>query len=685
MESLLANVTKQAMSYAIRSGIAITSHYALKQCGRLMKTVEGREKQELANLQIRLDSKIKIISPAIDMIELIAARGNTSLESAVGLTKSLRWDIQTLGSRVEKAVAEEQLSKRGSSKAKSRDQNDAELKIIIEEMKRLLERIEDAVPLINLAITTSGTSLSTTLPATVSPSRLLQASTFLTSGDMQYCASKPRAQQIGPTFTLSLYMLFAGYAHRAHEEDVRETTWKEVMHKARVTLVRIPLDNVYDYPTPFGQDSRRADEANHRHIPSDSMLQEFAYQLLIVEDLDDGRMHEFEDGEPQLGPYDGVEQAGVREIIPIHEVSKIFYADTGKILNIGSDNESNNPILLLKRDVNAAPPRRMMERDTEGPGYESDDSHTIGDDEEDAEQAELEEQFRRESTTHLEEQPSPEPEQPPQEPEQPTYPWRLPPTLDLEWMAFEVYTEDPTSDSEIDETEESTEASSLSPAATPTPPDFLGRFSALNLRPSTPTSPKPTPHNQIIPSPKKVSAPTPQYQRQPPTSLPTVKTSLSLLEMLIRLTALQQFQQSSHLAIPDEFLNFFLSDSSTVGAGGDAELRRRVRREARMRVGFDPYDESPIKRRGEEYLEHELHEHEHVQDGRDEERSVYGDEDTLTGDGGGGRQHLLPKSTSQTSNHTARSESPSTTSASYLEAAWLLAKAEQSRGTSYTW
>jgi hypothetical protein len=27
-----------------------------------------------------------------------------------------------------------------------------------------------------------------------------------------------------------------------------------------------------------------------------------------------------------------------------------------------------------------------------------------------------------------------------------------------------------------------------------------------------------------------------------------------------------------------------------------------------MRVGFDPYDESPIKRRGEEYLEHEFHE-----------------------------------------------------------------------------
>jgi hypothetical protein len=78
--------------------------------------------------------------------------------------------------------------------------------------------------------------------------------------------------------------------------------------------------------------------------------------------------------------------------------------------------------------------------------------------------------------------------------------------------------------------------------------------------------------------------------------------------MLIRLTALQQFQQSSHLAIPDEFLTFFLSESSTVGSGGDSELRRRARREARARVGFDPYDESPIKQRGEAYQARSRHE-----------------------------------------------------------------------------
>ncbi|KAH7381323.1 RanGTP-binding protein-domain-containing protein [Phaeosphaeria sp. MPI-PUGE-AT-0046c] len=605
MDVLLAKVTQQAMSYAIRSGIAITSTYALKQCGRLMKTVEGREKEQLATLQLRLDSKIKIISPAIDMIELIAARGNTSLESAVMLTKSLRWDIQSLGSRVERAVAEEQLSRRGSSKAKSRAQNDIELKSIISDMRTLLERIEDAVPLINLAITTSGVSLSTTLPATVSPSRLLQASTFLTAGDMQYCSAKPTAQQIGPTFFLSMYMLFAGHANRPHEDGLRDTTWKEVMHKARVTLSRVPLNNVYDFPTPFGQAADRSNNCNRRRIPSDNTLQEFAYQLLIVEDLDDGRVHTFEDQEQQPEPYEHVELAGVREIIPIHEISKIFYADTGKILNIGTDGETNNPILLLKRDINAAPPRRMMDQHPTETGYESDDSYTIGDDGINDEHSELEDQLRRESTPGLQEEYE-------QTAEPPSYPWRLAPTLDLEWMALEVYTEDPSTDSELDDTEDLDSDPVISPTnenkSDTDSSNLLSDLSNLKLRPSTPSeSPLSSKDTQLVPSPEKSKVTVPQGQGQPSTTLPPIKTSLSLLEMLIRLTALQQFQQASHLAIPDEFLNFFLSDSSTVGAGSDADLRRRVRREARMRVGFDPYDESPIKRRGEEYLEHEFH------------------------------------------------------------------------------
>ncbi len=72
--------------------------------------------------------------------------------------------------------------------------------------------------------------------------------------------------------------------------------------------------------------------------------------------------------------------------------------------------------------------------------------------------------------------------------------------------------------------------------------------------------------------------------------------------MLIKLTALQSFRQESHLAIEDELLNFFLEDSATAGAGSDKDFRRKLRNETIHRVGFDPYDESPVKRRGEEYI-----------------------------------------------------------------------------------
>ncbi|KAF1966580.1 Ran-binding-domain-containing protein [Bimuria novae-zelandiae CBS 107.79] len=604
MEVLLSKVTQQAMNYAIRTGITITSGYAMRQCGRLLKTVEGCEKQELAALQLRLEGKIRIISPAIDMIELIAARGNTSLESAVTLTKSLRFDIQSLGVRLAKAVGEEQLARRGSSRSKTRAENDLELRLIIAEIKKLLDRIEDAVPLINLAITTSGVNLSTTLPDTVSPSRMLQASTFLTHGDTQYNMTMPRAQQIGPSFYLSVYMLFAGHAFRAQDEEgIRETTWKEVMHKARVKLLRVPLDKVYDYPQPFEGNTGRANDRDHNNIPSEGRLHEFAYQLLIVEDLEDDRVHTFEEDEVQPGPYDGVGLAGLREIIPVHEISKIFYADTGKILNIGTDGESNNPILLFKRDVHAAAPREMMDHTDLEPEYDSDGSHTVGGSESDEEQSALDEQLRRESTADLHEE-----EHAAEEPS--AHPWRLPPNLDLEWMAFEVYTEELASDSDLDESEIDVE---LPSSTTTTPqradsasPGLASYFSKLNLRPSNRTTSTPPPSNtQLVPSPQKPSVPS-HHEADGLAATPAIKTSLSLLEMLVRLTALQQFRQTSHLAVPDQLLNFFLNDSSTVGAGADSELRRRVRREARMRVGFDPYNESPIKRRNGVNLEEQL-------------------------------------------------------------------------------
>lgn len=489
-----------------------------------------------------------------------AARGNTSLESAVALTKSLRWDIQTLGQRLARAAASEESMRKNSRSSKERLHNEVEVKLIIKDIENLLARIEDAVPLMNLAITTSGAKLSTNLPSTVSPSRLLQASTFLTAGDTQYTMTQSHAMQIGPTFTLSMYMLFAGHLRPHNEESVREATWKEVMHKARLKLRRVPM-NLYS--------SEELGEASS--LPGPTGIDEYAYQVLIIEDLDDGRVHTFEDNESRPQSCEGVTTAGIREILPIHQISKIFYADTGRILNISTEGETNNPVLLLKRDLNALPPRRMMERqDVEG------DYATEGSEQgpEEQEQAQLDAQLNGgsnppdESFYSLHEDSIPEK-------------WRLPPGLDPEWIAFEVYNEDESSDAESDAENPRTPAAESS-----IDPSMVERLSLNDKR----SSPSPSPAGPVIAT---TTVSNPLFEN--------IRTSLSLLETLLRLTSLQQFQQQSHLSISDELLNFFLEESSTTGAGGDEQHRQRVRSEARRRVGWDPYDESPVKRRGEDY------------------------------------------------------------------------------------
>ncbi|KAK1057552.1 Ran-specific GTPase-activating protein 30 [Friedmanniomyces endolithicus] len=582
MDILLGRVTQQAMNYAIRSGVTITATYAFKQCGRLLKEApRSKDREELMQLQLRLESKIRVISPAIDMIELISARGNTSLESAVGLTKDLRYEIQRLGTRLSDAANDEELLRRKSGRAKSREATEREMKSIIASIKSLLVRIEDAVPLISLAITTSGVNLSTKLSGTISPSRLLQASTFLTAADSKYAAEPGVRQQVGPTYSLSMYMLFAGHIRPTDEKGIRETTWKEVIHKARVKLFRVALDQLYSLPGE--QNSSNGYEAGM--LPGFDTATEYEYQLVIVEDLDDGRVHTFEENDPQPGSFDDVPNAGIRDAVPVHEVSKIFYADTGKILGIGGDGDAQNPVLLIKRDVHAAPPRSMLHKSQMERSY-FDSPSASGAQYVDDSRSEIDAQFERES--------APGTPSKGMQPEPATGPtaWRLPADLDPEWIAFEVYAEEPDTDTEEDESSlPERKSSARQPSLDP---ELAGALAKLQLRSSTSTPPMTNGQLVHLQHAKLQASQKPAW--------PPIKTSLSLLEMLIKLTALQQFKQESHLVIGDEMLNFFLEDTATAGAGPDKDRRQRIRHDALRRVGFDPYDESPIKRRGEEHI-----------------------------------------------------------------------------------
>ncbi|KAM0466236.1 hypothetical protein ACHAPV_001193 [Trichoderma viride] len=618
MDDFLAAVGAQAMRYAIRSGIALTSSYAIKQCSRLLKAVDDKNLQsELRVLQRQLDGKIKIISPAIDLIEFKSGRGNVFLESALPLAKSLHQQIISLGRRVEGAAVVEEHNHDLSEKPKTKETGHDALKRVIRDIKNLLTEIDREIPLLQLAISASGESLSTSLPPGISPSRLLQASTLLTVGDTQHAQDPTRIVQIGPSFTLSVYMLFLGHAsvssapkgdkpnpsprssnHQISSkttdhipiyglgEHDRRPVWQEAIHKARVRLCRSACKAAID-EQGFNEDNQ--------DVPNLEVGQSYAYHLEIIEDLDDGRAHE---GAAQAQAYNGVAKAGIREHIPIYQLAKIFYTDTSRMLNIsdGTDGE-NNPVLLLKRDIKASQLQRPEhERYGDTNNATHDDGGSQLDTNED-DQADVDLQLFGESREkRLSLRSSKDAEE--------SYITAFPKHLDPEWIAFEVYEED----------DEQSETSSISGLDADSSNEVDGRGNSPEKSPARlramdsslvsqikNLSVQPTSRNTLALSYSDPSLGRPSQDltvksareaqdfasRSP---FGTITTSLSLIEMLIRLAGLQEFQQASHLSIPDHILTFFLEETSTTGLTGEAMWRARS--QTKQRVGFDPYTDA---------------------------------------------------------------------------------------------
>jgi len=486
------------------------------------------------------------------------------------------------------------------------EEHHAELLLIIKEMKKLLDRIDRDIPLIQLAITASGEKMASTMTPGISPSRLMQASTLLSFADAQFAVDPNRPVQVGACFTLSLYMLFVGHAQPKDGskgnavygigEGERKPIWQEVMHKARVRICRTPVDWVFDpslgyRPPTVPRTQLKKFDSKLAGLTELGHLGEYAYYLEIIEDLDDGRLHD--DG-PRPKPYDDMPLAGIRESIPIHQISKIFYTDTGRMLNIGSDDKANNPVLLLKRDIKAKSPiklRREWFDDWESEG--ADGSRNVD------EQEEVDRQLWCD-TEHREELQS-------------TY---LPAHLDPEWLALEVYNEEEDDQTETaDEDEGDAEDTRSEHLATPkrvstttirsprnkstVDTKLLDQIRRIAIRPDpiqqpqelVSRSPSALHHRAVTGEIEIRKEPTaeqlPNVTRNPFFGSAQISSSLSLLEMLVRLTSLQEFQQTSHLAIPDHILTFFLEEASTTGLKGEAQWRART--EAKKRMGFDPY------------------------------------------------------------------------------------------------
>ncbi|KAI9593409.1 RanGTP-binding protein-domain-containing protein, partial [Syncephalis fuscata] len=460
MDDLFSKLAITTVSLVGRAAFGAASRVAVQQISNYLQhgqrhRSQGRRNndanEDLLRLRDRFETKLRIVTPAIDLVEIIAARGNTALESVLDLTTALRRDMDRFARRLAADTAKLDASEEKSEHEEEEAEAEAaSVARVTRELKALLARIEDAVPFLNLALTTSGANLGTSLPTSVSPSRLMQASSALAD-----CARRfrdeggLREEWVWPAFDLRFYRMFRG---SIRPKSLKDSTW--VMEMARCTgrVARVP----------GGEAAAAASSDPDNVLVSTSDGLEFVYDLVLEEDFNDGLYHE-EIADKEDG-VDAGEIRGREWRIAVEEVERLYYSSSGRLLNIEG---AKHPVLVFKV-VRGAGRLRSIE---------------------------------------------------PVRPSTPPPRGSSADNADVDWFAIELYQEGDmvgdVSDEEDEEEEdaiedEGSETISLTDKSQPTAAAMIG--------------------------------------------------TLSLLEFVVRLSALEVCLQRSHLEAPDEMINLFLKD-----------------------------------------------------------------------------------------------------------------------------
>ncbi|CAG8776001.1 16675_t:CDS:1, partial [Racocetra fulgida] len=254
------------------------------------------------------------------LIEIISARGNTALEPTAAQTTLLRKEIESFA----RSLSEYNLSETESTSSTDKKQFFNASKVI-NEMQSLTQKIEKFVPYLNLMMTTSGANLGWSLPNSTSPSRLLQASDALREANRLFSKSSKQIR-VGPGYKLKLYYMFTA---SVRPKSVNDFTWKEEFSKCDAALYRV------------------------HDVKENEERREYMYELVIIEDLNDGRYHEEFDNdglakqlaeEAKLGKHSQCIPGKIKRI-PVGEISRLYYTSSGSLLNI---EDSKSPVLVLK-------------------------------------------------------------------------------------------------------------------------------------------------------------------------------------------------------------------------------------------------------------------------------------------------------------------------------------------------
>ncbi|KAJ3189454.1 hypothetical protein HDU85_003085 [Gaertneriomyces sp. JEL0708] len=317
MDQLFATLAVSGASLVSRAAFSYAQSLAVKQISSIVQQTVGDKNQanvKLARLQPILERKLAVITPAIDIAELLAAKGNTTLDSVLVLCGELRRELTKAAN-----TAQHQGNEQGVQAS------------VVEDVERVIGLIDELVPYLQLALQVSGAHVGTRLPSGISASRLLQASNALTQASNRYVANATFGEskeplRIGETFPTRVYTLFQA---SARAKGVADWTWKEDHAKAQVSVERVPPS--VEYLTEEQKTAASGSISRTRIV----------YELVIVENLNDGRYHEEMEGR-DVSSWDVI--PGRTRRIKVSDLRRLYYSHSGKLLNI----DGTSPVLVVK-------------------------------------------------------------------------------------------------------------------------------------------------------------------------------------------------------------------------------------------------------------------------------------------------------------------------------------------------
>lgn len=282
MDQILAKALNQAVLFAVRLGISIASGYAIKTLGRYVDLLPLGERQRLVAKKTRLQQKIEVVSVSLELVKLALGR-NSVLEILLDLVNDLFLRFNEFGDRV---------SQLETTTAKE------PAKMLELYMDTLNREILEAVPVINLVLTTLGVDMT-------------QSLNRMSAGDLMRAATLILDPKTKPKFDTVMYSVFYNGSG-----TVDGLQWKEEYARATVQITR-------DKPKKSAKLKSKA---------SKGLIN---YTLTIDESFDDGRYHDDED-KPRSQRYS------------VAQVERMFYSAGGRLLRLDS---RDTPVLILKLAV----------------------------------------------------------------------------------------------------------------------------------------------------------------------------------------------------------------------------------------------------------------------------------------------------------------------------------------------